>query len=180
MHKTLRCDIGDFDTDCLSLYLADLRQSLMQQIYDVFMERKLRSQLMSLVAPRLKWLKWCFLSFCIGVSVAGVLGALDLDQWAWLVLAVLLLSLLCMTFKLWQTSRAIRQAVLLSMDELIAHMQVFLKEPMADYIIKRVAAYRRMYVLPRQSLAKHAQLLEPIKREHSKIQRQLHALSPHL
>lgn len=180
MLKALACDIGHFNADALEKELSDTRRSFMVQLYDAFLEQKLRFQFHSLLRGRFSWLRGGFLAFCLLVVAAGILGCLDLEEWAFGLLAGAGLVWLVSTLAILRTSYSIRKAMLAATDDLVDAMKDFLREPMSDYITRRVTSYRRMYVLPRQTLAKHAASLQPMQREHSDIHRQLRALQPHL
>lgn len=180
MVKALACDIGVFDAASLGSSLESLRRTFMVQLYDAFLEQKLRFQFFSLLQGRFSWLKGGFLGFCLFVVAAGIFGCLNWDEWAFGMLACAGVVWLFATLGILRTSYHIRQAMLAATDELVESMKLFLREPMSDYITRRVTAYRRMYVLPRQTLAKQSETLEPMQKAHSEIHRQLRALNHYL
>ncbi len=178
--KALVCDIGVFNSQELEKQLEMLRRTFMVQLYDAFLEQKLRFQFNSLLSGRFAWLKGGFLAFCLFLVAAGIFGCLNIEPWAFACLIGSALVWICATLGILRTSYHIRNAMLAATDDLVESMKNFLKEPMGDYITKRVTAYRRMYVLPRQTLAKQSANLHPMQKEHSEIHRQLRALMPHL
>ncbi len=180
MQKALACDIGIFNAEQLENSLSDLRRTFMMQLYDAFLEKKLRFQFHELLRGRFTWLRGGFLCFCLLIVTAGIFGCLNEEQWAFGILAAAGIVWMLATLAILRTSYSIRKAMLAATDDLVESMKKFLHEPMGDYIIRRVTCYRRMYVLPRQTLAKQGATLHPMQKEHSDIHRQLRALQPHL
>ncbi|MFI3243676.1 MAG: hypothetical protein R3Y56_05430 [Akkermansia sp.] len=180
MQKALACDIGAFSAQQLESSLSDLRRTFMVQLYDAFLEQKLRFRFHELLRGRFAWLRGGFLCFCLLVVSAGILGSLNEEQWAFALLGAAAVVWLISSLAILRTSYSIRKSMLAATDELVVAMKSYLHEPMGDYIIRRVTCYRRMYVLPRQTLAKQSATLLPMQKEHSDIHRQLRALQPHL
>ncbi len=175
MQKDLGCDIGEFPEETLALELARLREALGRELHAPFSREQLRSKLGQLFVARSGWMRACLTFICLFLFFAGMLGLLGQDIPA--------AALACVAIFIWVLAsighlvagRRIRRAIEELGGVLESAVRVTLTESVERLVVSRVAAYRRLYALPRRKVDELEVLLKPLQEHHQNLIRQIRA-----
>ncbi len=175
MQRELSCDIGDFPEDKLTSELTRLRELLGRELYTPFAREQLRHRFSRLFAARSGWMRASLAFICLFLIFAGLLGLLGQDMPAAALGGVALLIWFFASLAHLVASRRIRRSI----DELGQLLDtsacMTLRESVERLITSRMAAYRRLYALPRRKVDELERLLKPLQEHHMNIIRQLRA-----
>lgn len=180
MKKTLECEIGEFPADELMHDLSELRVRMGRELYKPFAAMKLRCSFSKVFNEHVSWMSTCCALVCLSLFIAGVLGVFDFTFFAYIAL--------CVAGMIWgmgslahvlATRRMCRDIVLLSLD-LQEELKSSVSSAVADLLVSRVAAYRRLYTAPRDKVARHESSLKPLQQKHKDINMQLNAAAPRM
>ncbi len=180
MKKTLECDIGEFPADALAADLAELRVRMGRELYKPFSQMKLRTEYGRVFLGQIWWMCLCCAGICLLLFMAGIFGALGMDFPAWCALgmsgAVWIIGSLLHIL----AARGIcRDVVLLSLD-LQKNLKSCGHELIENLLVSRVSAYRRLYMAPREKVARQESNLKPLQQRQKEINMQLNAAAPRL
>lgn len=176
--QALHCEIGDFPVESLESELSQLRQRLQSSLYEPFRELRLRSSYASLFKRQVDWMRFMISCFCVAITVAGVLGFLAQESFAFIFLGIAaFIWLLGSVFHV-LVVRRICSIVRTSAEPLREHMLEHLEDQVKDMIVSRVSAYRRLYTEPRREVAENEAKLVPLQQRQSEIFRQLRSSVP--
>lgn len=180
MKQTLECEIGEFPEKTLSEELAELRRRFGRDLYEPFARLHLRRSLSLAFNSRAGWMRTCIVALCLALFVAGVLGFVGLDGLALGMLGVAGAIWLAGSVAHFVVSLRIRRKVVQLGQELEEEMLATLSPHVEHLLVSRVAAYRRLYTAPRNKVAQHEAMLEPLQQRHKLITMQLSAAAPRL
>ncbi len=178
MQQELGCEIGEFPEEELAQELARLRERLGRELYVPFAQEQLRHHLSVLFNSRAGWMRCCLTFICLFLFFAGALGVLEQDLPAVVLVAVALLIWLAATLGHLVAARRICRGIEEQGTALEKSVRSTLVEAVERLVISRVAAYRRLYTMPRRKVAELEVLLKPLQERHQNIYRQLRASAP--
>ncbi len=175
MQKDLGCDIGEFPEETLSLELARLREALGRELHAPFSREQLRLRMGHLFTARSGWMRACLAFICLFLFFAGMLGLLGHDLPAAALACVAVGLWLLASVAHWVAGRRIRRGIEGLGTLLENAVRVTLTESVERLVVSRVAAYRRLYALPRRKVDELEVLLKPLQEHHQNIIRQIRA-----
>lgn len=178
MKQTLQCEIGDFPAAALEAELEQLRTRLQSALYDPFRSLKIRSAFATLFKCQVDWMRFLVVCFCLSLILAGVLGLLDFDDLAIILLAAAGGFWIFGSFIHFLVARKICSLMGTSAEPLRENLAEHLANLVQDMIVSRVSAYRRLYTEPRQRVAAYETSLAPLQQRQSEIFRQLRSAAP--
>ncbi len=175
MQQELGCEIGEFPEETLALELASLRERLGRELYAPFTREQMRHNLAVHFNARAGWMRACLAFICLFLFFAGLLGLLGQDLPA--------VGLACVAVVIWLgasighmvAGRRIRRSIEEQGRVLENAVRVTLSESVERLVISRVAAYRRLYALPRRKVDELEVLLKPLQEQHQNLLRQIRA-----
>ncbi len=180
MAQELGCEIGEFPQDILSQELARLRERLACELYTPFARQQLRHNLSGIFNARNGWMRCCLAFICLFLFFAGTLGVLGQDLPAVALVCAALLIWLGASIAHMVSAGRIRQAIEAQGNIMENAVRVTLSEAVERLVISRVAAYRRLYTVPRRKVADLEVMLQPLQERHQNIIRQIRASAPRL
>lgn len=180
MKKTLECEIGDFPESALQTELNDLRKRLCNDLYEPFANTGLRHRLFRLFVSQAGWMRACLIFQCFLLTLAGVVGFLGQDVLGVCCVASALLVWLGGTVGSYFACRHICKQVTELATNLCDTMDNSMRGVLERLTVSRVAAYRRLYIEPRQKVARQDATLEPLQQRQKNIHIQLRSLMPRL
>lgn len=180
MKKTIECEIGDFPEPDLENELGDLRKRLCGELYEPFANTGLRHQLFRLFIAQAGWMRACMIFICFLLTAAGALGFVGLDMPAVCCVASAAMVWLVGTIGSHLACRHICREVTRLAEGLRIAMELSMRGVLERLIVSRVAAYRRLYIRPRQKVARQDAMLEPLQQRQKEIYLQLRTLIPRL
>ena len=180
MQKTLSCEIGEFPEDALREELEELRKRLCHDMYEPSADRSLRIELSALFLAQVGWMRACIVFICILLAVGGLLGYMGQDALG--VCCVLLAALVWMLGSVGHhiAYRHICADITKLAQQQCLDMEVSMRSVLEQFIISRVAAYRRLYAAPCDKVARQDSMLKPLKENRDYIRLSLSALKPKL
>lgn len=178
MKQTLECEIGDFPEEALSQELDQLRSRLEREMHLPFREERFRASLSESFKQRAGWMRGFIVACCVLLTLAGLLGFLGQD--------VLGIGCVALAVFVWTvgtvahlvTFTHLRQEIEQKAEALHASTHGMLGQAVESLIVSRVAAYRRLYTVPRRKVAEHEATLKPLQERHGEIFRQLRGAAP--
>lgn len=178
MKKALECEIGDFPTETMETELAKLRERLSRDLYEPFKQGRMRMHLSNIFNERAGWMFVTHVALCLLLSIGGVLGFAGQNS----------LAIYCVegAFGLWLlatschivASKRIRREIVTATESIRPSLERALAEAIKQLIVSRVSAYRSLYAAPREKVARHIDMLEPLQKRHSKILGELRSAAP--
>ncbi len=175
MQQELGCEIGDFPEETLAMELAHLRERLGRELYAPFTREQVRHNLSLQFNARAGWMRASLAFICLFLFFAGLLGLLGHDIPAVALAAVAVLIWLGASIGHMVAGRRIRRRIEEQGRVLENAVRVTLSESVERLVISRVAAYRRLYSLPRRKVDELEVLLEPLQKQHQNLIRQIRA-----
>ncbi len=175
MQQELGCEIGEFPEETLAAELVRLRERLGRELYAPFTREQVRHHLAGLFTSRAGWMRACLAFICLFLFFAGLLGVLGQDLPAVGLAGVSILIWLGATIAHLVAGRRIRQGIEEQGRVVENAVRVTLSESVERLVISRVAAYRRLYSLPRRKVDELEVLLKPLQEHHQNIIRQIRA-----
>ncbi len=175
MQQELGCEIGEFPEETLALELAHLRERLGRELYAPFTREQVRYNLSQHFNARAGWMRACLAFICLFLFFAGLLGLLGQDIPAVGFVALSVLIWLGASIGHMVAGRRIRRGIEEQGQVLENAVRVTLSESVERLVISRVAAYRRLYSLPRRKVDELEVLLEPLQKQHQNLIRQIRA-----
>lgn len=180
MKKTLECEIGDFPESSLETELGDLRKRLCSDLYEPFANTGLRHRLFRIFIAHAGWMRACLIFQCFLLTMAGAVGFMGQDILGMCCVASALLVWLGGTVGCYFACRHICKEVMKLAEQLCDTMDISMRTVLERLIVSRVAAYRRLYIAPRQKVARQDATLEPLQQRQKNIHIQLRSLMPRL
>lgn len=180
MKQTLDCEIGDFPEAELAQELADLRTRMERDIYEPFLQERVRATLSVAFREPMGWMRLIIICACLLLMVAGLIGYLGQDTIAcYIVAAAAALWLPGCVAHLVVASRLKRVVTEVS-EQLYERMRDAMAPIVERLIVSRVSAYRRLYTTPRRKVSEREANLQPMQQRHSEIHRMIRAAAPRL
>ena len=180
MKRSLSCEIGDFPEDELEKQITIIRNRFCCNIYEPFDTGGMRQRLTMLFTANGGWMNAFFVLCCCLLILAGTLGTLGQDSAG---LTCLVLSLLLWglgSLKLYIARRRLYSGIETLTRDFCEEMDRNLPSLLEQFIASRLSAYRDLYSLPREKVARQEALLRPLSKQRDIIHLQLRALLPHL
>ncbi len=177
MQQELGCEIGEFPEEELTLELARLRERLGRELYAPFTREQMRHNLAGHFNARAGWMRACLTFICLFLFFAGMLGLLGQDAPAAALAGVAVLIWALASIGHLVAGRRIRSGIEEQGRVLENAVRVTLSESVERLVISRVAAYRRLYALPRRKVDELEVLLKPLQEHHQNLIRQIRAAS---
>ncbi len=175
MQQELGCDIGEFPEETLALELAELRTRLGHELHAPFAREQVRLKLGELFNARSGWMRACLTFICLFLFFAGLIGLLGQDAPAALLACVAMLIWFGATIAHLVAGRRIRRAIE-ELGRVVENaVRVTLTESVSRVVTSRVAAYRRLYAMPRRKVDELEVLLTPLQEHHQNLIRQIRA-----
>ncbi len=175
MQQELGCEIGEFPEEALAAELATLRERLGRELYAPFTREQVRHQFSGLFTARAGWMRACLAFICLFLFFAGLLGLLGQDIPAASLAAIAVFIWLAASVGHMVAGCRIRRAIEAQGRVLENAVRVTLSESVERLVISRVAAYRRLYSLPRRKVDELEVLLKPLQEHHQNLIRQIRA-----
>ncbi len=177
MQKELSCEIGEFPQESLVRELASLRAQLGRELYKPFTREQIRHRFSLLFCARAGWMRACLSFICLFLAFAGLFGLLGQN--------LLALGLVGMSALIWLGASLAHTVancrIHRAMNELGQlldnSVRMALGESVANLVTSRMAAYRRLYALPRHKVDELKLLLTPLQERHLHVFRQLRSAS---
>ena len=180
MKRNLSCEIGDFPEEQLEKQIIAIRNRFCNNIYEPFDTGGMRQRLCLLFIAQAEWMNVFFVLCCSFLILAGTMGALGQDAAG---LACLLFSLTLWglgSLKLYFARQRICSGIETLIRDFCEEMDRNLPSVLERFIASRLSAYRELYSVPREKVARQEALLRPLKKQRDIIHLQLRALLPHL
>ncbi len=175
MQQELGCEIGEFPEETLAQELAELRERLGRELYAPFTREQVRHNLAVHFNARAGWMRACLAFICLFLFFAGALGLLGHDLPALGLAAFAILIWLGASIAHMVAGRRIRRSIEEQGRVVENAVRVTLTEAVERLVISRVAAYRRLYSLPRRKVDELEVLLKPLQEHHQNLIRQIRA-----
>ncbi len=175
MQQELGCEIGEFPEETLALELARLRERLGRELYAPFTREQMRHNLAVHFIARAGWMRACLTFICLFLFFAGLLGLLGQDVPAVFLAGVAVIIWMGASIGHMVAGRRIRNSIEAQGKVLENAVRVTLSESVERLVVSRVAAYRRLYALPRRKVDELEGLLKPLQEELQNIIRQIRA-----
>ncbi len=176
MQQELGCEIGEFPEEELARDLTHLRERLACELYAPFTRQQLRRSFSALFNARNGWMRSCLAFICLFLFFAGTLGVLGQDVPAVCLAGVAILIWVGASIGHMVAGRRIRAAIEKQGKIMENAVRVTLTEAVERLVISRVAAYRRLYTMPRRKVAALEELLQPLLDRHHNVFRQIRAV----
>ena len=180
MKKTLECEIGEFPAEELSQDLQELRDRMGRSLYKPFTEMKLRREFGKVFSRQVGWMAAVILLICFLLFVGGILGVLSLDFFGLCAVAAAGFVWLLGSLSHYLAVRDIHREIVLLSLELQDLLRNTIGEAVEGLLVSRVAAYRRLYMTPREKVARHQASLLPLQQKQKEINMQLNAAAPRI
>ena len=180
MKKTIECEIGDFPEQALGEDLLDLRKRMSGELYDLVAGTGMRHKLYELFMAQAGWMRACLIFMCFLLTAGGVLGIVGQDVPAVCCVCAAALVWLGGAIGCQIASSHICRNLLSLTETLRSHMSSSLHGVLERLLVSRVAAYRRLYTVPRQKVNRQNETLEPLQMRQKEIYIQLRTLIPRL
>ena len=180
MKKTLECEIGEFPAEALSQELQELRDRMGRALYKPFTEMKLRSEFNKVFSHHVGWMAAAILLICFMLFVAGILGVLSLDFFALCAVVAAGFVWFLGSISHYLAARDIHREIVLHSLKLQDLLRNTIGEAVEGLLVSRVAAYRRLYMAPREKVARHQASLLPLQQRQKEINMQLNAAAPRI
>lgn len=180
MKQKLGSDIGDFPEKTLGADLLILRKELGRLIYKPLNKMGIKNFIAGLGKEQAAWMERIIYLVLIFVIIGGVIGTLGHNYMGLISLgAAVAIWLTGCGILQWEKSRLRRRIA-----EFAAPLQLlvvgYLEEPLRQLLVSRVSAYRKLYTKPRLKVARNAEQLAPLLKEHGEIYRALRSLGHYL
>lgn len=180
MKQKLESDIGDFPEKALGDDLLALRKELGRLIYKPLNKMGIKTFVSDIGKEQTAWMERIVYLVLLFVIIGGVIGTLGHSFMGLASLgAAAVIWLIGCAILQWEKARVRRRIVDFS-EPLQLLVAGCLEEPMRQLLVSRVSAYRKLYTKPRLKVARNAEQLAPLLREHGEIYRALRSLGHYL
>ncbi len=177
MQKELGCEIGEFPEERFAEELERLRAQLGRELFTPFAREQMRHRFALLFNAHAGWMRTCLTFICLFLIFGGLFGLLGQDLPA--------VGFVCLSGLIWLAASVAHivasYRIRRQMDDLCQLLdtsaRMTLGESLGRLVTSRMAAYRRLYSMPRNKVALLQQRLQPLQEQHTHVNRQLWAAS---
>ncbi len=180
MKRNLSCEIGDFPEDQLERQITIIRNRFCNNIYEPFDTGGMRQRLCLLFIAQAEWMNAFFVLCCCFLILAGTMGTIGQDAAGVICLLFSLAIWGIGSLKLYLARRRLCSGIKVLIQDFCEEMNRSLPAVLEHLIASRLSAYRELYSVPREKVARQEALLRPLKKQRDIVHLQLRALLPHL
>ncbi len=180
MKINLSCEIGEFPEEELEKQITVVRNRFCNSLYEPFDTGAMRQRLSLLFVSQAEWMNAFFAFFCSFLILGGILGALGQDAVG---LTCVFFSLVLWgigSLKLYFARKKVCSGIEAIIRDFCEEMDQNMPSLLERFVTSRLSAYRELYSVPREKVARQEALLRPLKKQREIIHLQLRALLPHL
>lgn len=180
MKSAIECDLDEFPQDVLEADLMQLRRQLEHDLYQPFIEMRIRNILDRAFSTHLSWMRTLHALLCMFLVLGGLLGYLGWDTPALWCLGAVVLLWLGGTVAHVLAVRRLARTMAEEARTLHAAVQGQMQPMVRDLVISRVTAYRRLYAVAGHRVREYVAKLRPLQERHNAILYQLRATAPRI